>query len=97
MILILSVYLSHSVFLSNSCGYLHGLECEYCGMKCLHPYDTSQQEGEVNYIQKIKIISFGTIFMILLINRPFPSSPQPPFQSEAKCEVFVMKISFHSY
>ena len=25
-------------------------------------------------------------------NRPFPSSPQPPFQSEAKCEVFVMKI-----
>ena len=30
-------------------------------------------------------------------NRPFPSSSQPPFQSEAKCEVFVMKISFHSY
>ena len=30
-------------------------------------------------------------------NRPFPSSPQPPFQSEAKCDVFVMKISFHSY
>ena len=27
--------------------------------------------------------------------RPFPSSPQPPFQSEGKCEVFVMKISFH--
>ena len=26
-----------------------------------------------------------------------PSSSQPPFQSEAKCEVFVMKISFHSY
>ena len=32
-----------------------------------------------------------------LVNRPFPSSPQPPFQSEAKCEVFVMKISFHSH
>ena len=32
-----------------------------------------------------------------LSNRPFPSSPPPPFQSEAKCEVFVMKISFHSY
>ena len=30
-------------------------------------------------------------------NRPFPSSSQPPFQSEAKCEVIVMKISFHSY
>ena len=27
-------------------------------------------------------------------NRPFPSSSQPPFQSEAKCEVFVMNISF---
>ena len=27
-------------------------------------------------------------------NRPFLSSPQPAFQSEAKCEVFVMKISF---
>ena len=24
-------------------------------------------------------------------NRPFPSSSQPPFQSEAKCEAFVMK------
>ena len=32
---------------------------------------------------------------ICRLNRPFPSSPQPPFQSEAKCEVFVMKISFH--
>ena len=31
------------------------------------------------------------------LNRPFPSSPQPPFHSEAKREVFVMKISFHSY
>jgi len=28
----------------ESCCYLHGLECEYCGNKCLHPYDTSQQE-----------------------------------------------------
>ena len=32
-------------------------------------------------------------------NRPFPSSPQPPFQSEAKCEVchenqflFILKL-----
>ena len=28
---------------------------------------------------------------------PFPSSCLPPLQSESKCEVFVMKISFHSY
>ena len=27
-------------------------------------------------------------------NRPFPSSCLPPLQSEFKCEVFVMKISF---
>ena len=31
------------------------------------------------------------------MNRPFPSSCLPPLQSESKCEVFVMKISFHSY
>ena len=28
------------------------------------------------------------------LNRPFPSSPQPPFQSEANCEVFVMNDQF---
>ena len=27
------------------------------------------------------------------INRPFPSSCLPPFQSEFKCEVLVMVIS----
>ena len=30
-------------------------------------------------------------------NGPFPSSCLPPLQSESKCEVFLMKISFHSY
>ena len=39
----------------------------------------------------------GVPFSSIAINGPFPSSPQPPFQSEAKCEVFVMKISFSSY
>ena len=33
----------------------------------------------------------------LKTNRPFPSSCLPPLQSESKCEVFVVKISFHSY
>ena len=32
-----------------------------------------------------------------LNNRSFPSSCLAPLQSEAKCEAFVMKISFHSY
>ena len=31
------------------------------------------------------------------VNRPFPSSCLPPLQNESKCEVFLMKISFHSY
>ena len=31
------------------------------------------------------------------INRPFPSCFEPHYESEAKCKVFVMKISFHSY
>ena len=35
--------------------------------------------------------------MYKLPNRPFPSSSLPHLQSESKCEVFVMKISFHSY
>ena len=30
-------------------------------------------------------------------NRPFPSCFEPRYKSEAKCKVFVMKISFHSY
>ena len=30
-------------------------------------------------------------------NRPFPSCFEPHYESEAKCQVFVMKISFHSY
>ena len=29
-------------------------------------------------------------------NRPFPSCCEPHFESEAKCKVFIMKISFHS-
>ena len=32
-----------------------------------------------------------------VVNRPFPSSGLPHLQSESKCEVFVIKISFHSY
>ena len=32
-----------------------------------------------------------------LQNRPFPSYFEPHYESEAKCKVFVMKISFHSY
>ena len=29
--------------------------------------------------------------------RPFPSCFEPYYEGEAKCKVFVMKITFHSY
>ena len=33
----------------------------------------------------------------LMSKKPFPSSLEPLFQSESKCEVFEMKMRFHSY
>ena len=40
-----------------------------------------QQSGKCCHYISYKYLNF---------NRPFPSSPQPPFQSEAKCEsVFI--------
>ena len=40
---------------------------------------------------QVKIIS---IMHDTKFNKPFPSSCLPPLQSESKCEVFVMVISF---
>ena len=34
--------------------------------------------------------------VLSLLNRPFPSCFEPHYESEAKCKVFVMKISFLS-
>ena len=31
------------------------------------------------------------------VNRPFPSCFGPHYEGEAKCKVFIVKISFHSY
>ena len=31
------------------------------------------------------------------INSPFPSCCEPHYESEAKCKVFIMKMSFHSF
>ena len=60
-----------SIFFFYSCSYLHGLECEYCGNKCLHPFNTSQQEGRVGIFQ------FSFISVINLnfnqLNEPFKS------------------------
>ena len=32
-----------------------------------------------------------------LTNRSFTSCFEPHYESEAKCKVFIMKISYHSY
>ena len=42
---------------------------------------------------KARLFGFRRKFL----NKPFPSSLEPLFQSESKCEVFEMKMSFHSY
>ena len=65
----------------------------------LNAFKTAEQKGEKltnnnnNNINKKKALMSG-----LLFNRPFPSSPQPPFESKAKCKVcyenqfsFIMK------
>ena len=36
-------------------------------------------------------------FSVVHLNRPFASYFELHYESEAKCKVFVMKISFHSY
>ena len=41
------------------------------------------------------VLSLPTVLLCKLPNRPFPSSPQSLFQSESKCEAFVMTISFN--
>ena len=33
----------------------------------------------------------------VIYNKPFPSSLEPLFQSESRCEDFEMKLSFHSW
>ena len=33
----------------------------------------------------------------MFLKRPFPSCFEPHYDSEAKCKVIILKISFHSY
>ena len=42
-------------------------------------------------------VLFGGPKVVSIGNRPFPSCCEPHYESEAKCKVFIMKISFHSY
>ena len=44
--------------------------------------------------KKFRQLSNGQVGLQCGSNRPFPSSYVPPLQSECKCEVFLMRISF---
>ena len=48
---------------------------------------------------KLYLKQLGTCitFQSDLCSRPFPSCFGPHYESEAKCKVFVMEISFHSH
>ena len=65
---------------------------------CTWPFRLPPASADSSPVEFISVVCFIGPEMSQRgeVNRPFPSSPQPPFQSEAKCEVFVMKISFHS-
>ena len=45
----------------------------------------------------IEIVKKKKLRFWCYINRPLPSCFEPIYESEAKCKVFVIKISFHSY
>ena len=44
-----------------------------------------------------RVDNFSKHLVILGANGPFPSCVEPYYESEAKCKVFVMKTSFHSF
>ena len=45
----------------------------------------------------VQTLRLDFLFPLRKTNRPFLSCFEPHCESEAKCKVFVMKISFHSY
>ena len=42
-------------------------------------------------------VSYHAGYTRMFCNGPFPSCCEPHYKSEAKCKVFIMIISFHSY
>ena len=38
-----------------------------------------------------------TLNQISYSNRPFPSSPGPPYENEVRCSTFDMEMIFHSH
>jgi len=51
----------------------------------------------IMYVSASQKSQKNPVYIKELCNKPFPSSLEPPFQSEPKCKVPEMKMSFHSY
>ena len=86
------------VLLSNICGLTHPV----AGWDALPAPTSLTTEDDIARIKYYRNTVYAhaeraSLDDAMFENRPFPSSPPPPFQSEAKCDVFVTKISFHSY
>ena len=64
--------------------------------------------GNNTYLQTFSFIHLFILFyfnkstrefleVLSMVNGPFPSCFEPHYESEVKCKVFIMKISFHSH
>ena len=51
----------------------------------------------INPSSSVLYCHVGVVSIYLFHNRPFPSCFEPRYESEAKCKVFIMKLSFRSY
>ena len=58
---------------------------------------STDKSGFLTLTTIVRATGLGALASDKLYNRPFPSSGLAHLQSEPKCEMFVMKISFYSY
>ena len=73
----------------------------YCGRDLINQnfrielskFSRAKWDGTWDRSRSISSSVFAPNFKMSDVNRPFPSSCLRPFQSESKCEVFVMVIS----
>ena len=64
-------------------------------LQCIHLLvTTSSLHLQVKTLQLLWNPNLQTLVNPLYLHRPFPSCPEPLFQSEAKCEAIDMKMNF---
>ena len=66
----------------------------YCRLNTTSAQRTISKVGML-YVDNRTCLS--SAWQLYHLNRPFPNSCLPPLQRESECEVFLVKISFHSY